>query len=48
MIEEGLRFILLQYFSFVHKQDPGSNLSGKAHLMGHDHHGHTFHRKLLH
>ena len=48
MLEEFLRFILLQKVSAVHKHDAGGNFSGKAHLMGTHHHGHLLVRQIPH
>ena len=40
--KEGLFIGILDNLPFIHKDHPVRHLAGKAHLMGHDHHGHPF------
>ena len=39
---------MLQNFAIGHEEDAVAHLAGKAHLVGHDDHGHTFLCQLLH
>ena len=43
-----MRFVFLHDDSLIHKQHPAAYFAGKAHLVGHHHHGHAVLRQFLH
>ena len=46
--ENLLRRTLLQQLAVCHEQHTVAHFPGKAHLMGHNHHGHALLSQLLH
>ena len=48
MVKDLVRSTLLENAAISHEQDSIGNLTGKAHLVGNDQHGHIFTRQLLH
>lgn len=40
--EKFFRTVFLGDFPFIQEEDPGCNLPGKGHFVGHDDHGHAF------
>src|SRR5439155_4964003 len=48
LIKELFRWSLLRNDTIIHKDYMVGDFTSEAHLMGHDHHGHTFLSKLAH